>query len=108
MIKEIEIKLNIDFPEYKDLKAEINECKRKWDKDEFNYSSEVTYEHTLCTFPGGSFRIYAGEDTHYKPTFDEMHEGYLYTDKKFELNKKGYEELVKYALDKIKRSVQTW
>ena len=108
MVKEIEIKLNIDFPEYDEMKADIKECERKWKKDDFTYNSEVTYDHILCWFPGGSYRIYAGEDTHYKPTFDEMHGRYLHTDKKFELNKKGYKELVAYATDKIRRSIQAW
>ena len=108
MVKEIAIKINIDFPEYEDLKLAIMECKRRWDNNEFKYISEVTYNHILCWFPGGSFRIYAGEDTHYKPTLDEMHGIYLHTDKKFELNKKGYKELVEYAIDMIKRSIQAW
>lgn len=103
MEKEIVIKLNIEFPEYEELKAAIRECKAKWDRDDFTYSSEVTYNHLIMRFPGGFYRIYAGEDTDFKPTFDEMHGGYLFTDKKFALSKKGYQELVEYATEEIRR-----
>lgn len=101
MKKEITINLEIDFPEYKDLKAAIKECKRKWDTRDFTYENEVVYKHTLVLFPGGYFRIYASDDTHFQPTFDEMHEGYLFADKKFELSKEGYNQLVDYAMSKI-------
>lgn len=109
MFKEITIKLNIEFPEYEDMKSAIKECKRKWDKDDFTYTSEVTYEHSLCRFPNGFFRIYASDDTNFKPTFDIMIGGYLYgSGKKFELNKNGYKELVEYATEQIQRALSTY
>lgn len=101
MVEEITIKLNIEFPEYEDMKSEIKECKRKWDEDDFTYTNEVTYNHLLCNFPGGYFRIYASDDTGFKPTFDDMRGGYLHSGKKFELNKKGYAELFVYAMYRI-------
>lgn len=53
MVKRVDITLNIEFPEYKDMKAAIKECKRRWDKDDYCYASEITYDHLLCRFPGG-------------------------------------------------------
>lgn len=108
MKKEIVIKFEVEFPKYEDMKAAIKECKRRWNKDDFQYTSDITYTYLLTTFPGGHFRIYAGEDTNFKPTFDEMHGGYLFTDKKFELNKKAYQELINYATEKIRNSVNVW
>lgn len=108
MVKEIEIKLNIEFPEYKDLKAAIDECKRKWDKNDFEYDSEATYKHTLCTFPSGSYRIYSSEDVNFKISFDEMQGRFVNTFKTFDLNKKGYEELIEYAIEKINRAIREW
>lgn len=103
MKKEFVIKLDVDFPEYQEMKAAIKECKRKWDKDDFQYVSEVTYTHLLVKFPGGYFRIYASEDTHFKPSFDDMRGGYIHSYKTFDFNKQGYKELIAYATDKISR-----
>lgn len=108
MIKEIEIKLNIEFPEYEELKAAIKECERKWKKDDFIYDSEVTYKHLLALFPGGYFRIYSSDDVDYKLSFDEMHEGYLFNNKLFPLTKKGYKELIEYAINVISRGYKAW
>lgn len=108
MTKEITIKLNIEFPEYEDMKSSIKECKRKWDKDDFTYTSEVTYDHSLCSFPGGYFRIYASEDTNFEPSFDNMQGGYLHSHKKFLLNKNSYKELVEYATEQISRALRAW
>lgn len=104
MKKEITINLEIDFPEYKDLKAAIKECKRKWDTRDFTYKNEVVYKHTLVNFPGGYFRIYASYDTRFQLTFDEMHEGRLFADKNFELSKEGYSQLVDYAMSEISKA----
>lgn len=108
MVKEININLNITFPEYEDLKASIKECKRRWDKDDFNYTSEVTYTHLLLGFPGGYFRIYSSEDVNFKISFDEMHGRYVHTYKTFELNKNGYKEMVEYSTNEIQRAFKIW
>lgn len=108
MLKELEIKLNIEFPEYEELKAAIKECERIWKKDDFVYDSEVTYKYSLAQFPGGHFRIYSSEDVHYKLSFDEMRSGYLHSYKIFPLTKKGYKELIEYATDVISRSYKAW
>lgn len=108
MKKEMTINVEIKFPEYEDMKEAIKECKRKWDKDDFQYSSDITYINRLIDFPGGCFRIYASEDTGFKPTFDEIHGRYLYRDKKFDLNKKGYRELIEYAMSQIQNVIKPW
>lgn len=106
--KNIVINLNITFPEYEDIKAAIKECKRKWDQDDFQYTSEVTYSHILVDFPGGFFRIYSSEDVNFKLAFDDMRGGYVHGYKSFNLNKKGYQELIDYATDEIQRAFKVW
>lgn len=108
MQKEFNIKLIIDFPEYEDLKAEIKECKRKWKEDDFMYINDVTYTHTLVTFPSGSYRIYSGEDNDFKLSFDEMEGRYLSSCKSFNLNKKGYKEFINYAINEINSMIRVW
>lgn len=108
MTKEIDIKLNIVFPEYEEMKTDIKECKYIWDKNEFEYDSDVTYSHILAVFPGGYFRIYASEDTHFKPAFDDMRGGYVVSWKIFDLSKQGYKELIKYATNEIRNGYKAW